>query len=135
VALLLQQSSLSLLILLMFRKRRMSRQEETVDSQIIYKLATIETQVKSIDSNLLTAIKRLEEKIEDHSKHQEQSMELAKERSMLNEKKTEAVEKRVTQLEAWKSQLITKMGFVVSGVSVFWLVFGKSIENGISSVF
>lgn len=106
-----------------------------MDSQIIYKLATIETQVKSISDNLITAIKRLEEKIEDHSRHSQEAISLVKERGEISDKRTEALERRVIALEGWRTQIFTKMGFVVSGVSVFWLVFGKTLEQGIQSVF
>lgn len=120
---------------LLQRKPVRGVKEETVDSQIIYKLATIETQVKGINDNLVTAIKRLEEKIEDHSKHNQEALALVKGRADLTDKRIDGNEKRLTALEGWRTQLFTKMGFVVSGVSVFWLVFGKAIETSITSIF
>jgi len=98
------------------------------EDQVIYKLGSLEASVKSLSEQFSDGFKSLEKKLDEASaghnaKNAEVKIEVA------------ALTRRVVFLENWRQQLFTKMGFVVSAVSVFWLVFGKAIETTIAGIF
>lgn len=102
--------------------------ENHYDDQVIFKLGMIEASVKSISENLTASVLRLEEKITDSIRnHSSNIAELRAENKHL--------EQRVEFLENFRAQLFTKMGFVVSGVSVFWMAFTQPLENVMNKLF
>lgn len=84
--------------------------------------------MRGLGEQISDGLKSLEKKLDESSlghntKHAELKLEVAQ------------LTKRIVFLENWRQQLFTKLGFVVSGVSVFWLVFGKAIETTVSGIF
>lgn len=101
---------------------------EAMNNQIIYKLATIEAQVAGLSDNLISAVRRIEDRVTTTA--QESAAMVAR-----VDLRAEKLEERLEGLEAWKSQITTKIGFLVSAVSLFWLVFGKGLEDTVSNIF
>lgn len=102
--------------------------DSSFDNQIIYKLATIETQVRGIADNLTAAVNRLEDKIADS--HKQQAAEHAR-----LEEQVKAQEKRVAVLEKYKDNLTARVGGITAVVLVFWTMFGNQIESTIANIF
>ena len=97
------------------------------EEQIIYKLGALEQQVKSLGDTIENAFKTLESKIDSttaQSKIDNGVLSL----------KIEQLERRVKFLEEWRMQLFTKLGFVISAISVFWFVFGEAVKNSVDSI-
>lgn len=101
---------------------------ESFDNQVIFKLATIETQVKAMSENLVTAIHRLEEKINADS------LRLSGDTAKLSVK-VDANEIRLKALEDYKNQLVAKVAGVTSVAAIFWIVFGRAIETQVAHIF
>ena len=108
------------------------------DEKVIYKLATIETQVRSIADNLGTAVHRLEDKIMESAKAQAEATARVEEKQKSHEIRVDerhrVIETRVTAIERYKDNLATRIGTVVSIVALFWLLFGKGIEQTLANL-
>lgn len=100
----------------------------TFDNQLIYRLAAIETNLKAIGEKFEAATIRLETKLSDGQKDMAADFAKLETRVTANEKKLAAVERR------WEN-LTAKVGGVVSVVSVFWLMFGSTLEASIKNAF
>lgn len=82
----------------------------------------------SFQEQLTNLCKTLEEKIDSSAKSQGIENHALKNTIM-------KLEARLMLLEQWRQNLLMKMGFFVSSVSVFWIVFGVPVENLIKGVF
>lgn len=102
--------------------------DDNINNEVLFKLGAIGTEVRGIADNLNSAIHRLEEKIESTAKLQTESVTELKAR-------LKNAEAKIDFLEQWRQALFTKLGFVVSGVSVFWLVLGQPIEKAVKTLF
>jgi sorbitol-specific phosphotransferase system component IIBC len=100
----------------------------TFDNQLIYRLAAIETKLTAIGDKFESSLARLEAKQAEGQKEMAADVAKLEARVEANEKKLAAVEKRWDNLTA-------KVGGVVSVVSVFWMMFGSTLENSIKNVF
>lgn len=101
---------------------------EISTSEILYKLGTVESTVKSLSENLTQSFNRLEKKIEDSDAAKSREMEAVRER-------TREVEKKVEALEDWRDNIIIKVGFLASAISLFVYVFGGPFKHFIEGVF
>lgn len=99
-----------------------------METQIVFKLGTIETAVQSLKDNVENSFRRLERKIDDTSRKAE--IDNAK-----LEVKVEHSENKIDSLEQWKNGMNTRIGAVVAAVSAFWLLLGKPIETMIGTLF
>lgn len=95
---------------------------------IIYRLGSINTSLENIQSNITQSILRLENKLVDSA------AATSKEITMLTVR-LENSERKVNKLEDWKNQLFTKLGFVVSAISLFWVIFAEPIKKSIEGYF
>lgn len=106
---------------------------EKFETQIVYKLGTIEADVKSLSSNLLAAVLRLEGRIEESGNTTTREIlsleSKVTEKLTRTEKRLDMVERDLDKLEAWKNSIMIKLGFVVSAVSVFWFAFSEAFKE------
>lgn len=105
------------------------------NDQIIYKLGQIETRIQGISDTFVDIVRRLEDKItEAGNKHLGVSGVLEKEQALL-EKRLDANDTRLGKLETWRDQISLKIGFGVSGLALFWVVFGDAVKNSLGHIF
>lgn len=105
------------------------------NDQVIYKLGQIETRIQGISDTFVDIVRRLEDKItEAGNRHLGVSSVLEKEQLLL-EKRMENSDSRLNKLETWRDQISLKIGFGVSGLALFWVVFGDVIKNSLGHFF
>lgn len=96
--------------------------------EILYKLGSLEATVLHLSETLTDSIKRVEEKIDSNAQYQNEKIEDIKMRTIKNEDRLEI-------LETWRDGLMVKVGFLVSAVSLFWVVFNDPIQHILGNMF
>lgn len=96
--------------------------------EISYKLGALEAAVQHLSETVTTSIRRIEKKIDDSAKNQEDKvLELAK--------RVEKNELRLDDIQDWKDSIVIKLGFAASAISLFWVVFTEPIQHVFTGLF
>lgn len=98
------------------------------NEDILYKLGKVEQSVENLGQQIVELGRNLEKSLEHVAREAETVRNAASERM-------DRLDRRVTFLENWKNQLFTRLGFVVSGVSLFWIVLGGPVERAVATLF
>lgn len=98
--------------------------QEISSQQIIYKLGVIETKMNGISENLTAAVQRFEQQVVITRQESEKDLALITARVERNER-------HIKNFEDWRNQLFTKLGFVVSAISLFWIIFAEPLKRQI----
>ena len=109
--------------------------ESTLDSQVIYKLATIETKVSEVINQLSGIVTRLENRINTDRLEVEKALaatklDIEQERLKL-EKRVEVNEKLLVTLNKWKEAWVVRTTWTLGGLSLAWLFIGEPIQQKI----
>jgi nucleosome binding factor SPN SPT16 subunit len=93
----------------------------TYDMQVIYKLGSLESLVTN-------SMRRIDEQIgsikaELTTKHTETKQDL------------ETIEKRLSKIENWKTEIVARVSVVTGGAVLFWAIFSEPIKRFFSGVF
>jgi len=99
-----------------------------LDKQIIFKLGAIESEVRAIGTQLTDSIHKLSDRIDENSQRSTEKVSLL-------EAKVDRNAEEIQRLKDWKNSIVAKITGVGSAVAVFWLVFGKAIENQVNYLF
>jgi hypothetical protein len=85
-----------------------------LEDQLLYKLGSLEALV-------VNGMRRIDEQltvlVDNFIRHQESS-----------NKDVEALKKRVTDLETWRTWSKARIATAISGVSLVWLIFGRDLQ-------
>lgn len=102
--------------------------KERNENELLYKLGSLESTVQHLNDTFTSSFKRLEEKISDSSRYQGEKIDDLKIRVKLSEDRLESI-------EGWKDNIVIKLGFAASAISLFWVVFTEPIQHFFAGVF
>jgi hypothetical protein len=99
-----------------------------LDSQIIYKLGIIESQVSAIGDKLNAVVERLERRISEDRHELDRDYIALETRVNRNEKRLEVVDE-------WRKTIITRVSMAVTAISIFWVVIGDIVTEKVGNIF
>ncbi len=94
------------------------------DKEVMYKLGAIENQMKALGEQVVEAVRRLEEKIDDsHANHDEKYKSL--------EKRVDLNERRLNIVDTWRQQQMARMTVIAAVAGFLWMLFDDVVVKGL----